>query len=234
LNNNSNITVVHFSGDFNYSRVNNFGASFATGDLLLFLNNDTEVIDSNWLDELCMWATREQVGAVGGKLLTRGGRIQHAGVVVGLTGYAGHIFSGLPENRWSTFGLAEWYRDYSAVTAACIIIKREVFEQLGGFDEDFILCGSDVELCLRIWKNGLRVIYNPFARLKHFEGSTRVGEIPAQDFVVSYNFYLPLLKTGDPFFNPNLSYWNTIPTPAGQGDQSPLEFVNDYLKSLGE
>jgi GT2 family glycosyltransferase len=229
-----NIKAVHYSGEFNYSKANNFGAGFAGGELLLFLNNDTQVIDPDWLGELTMWASREAIGAVGGKLLTPDGRIQHAGVIIGLTGYAGHIFAGRQENRWSRFGLAEWYRNYSAVTAACVMIRKDVFEMIGGFSEEFILCGSDVELCLRLWSRGLRVVYNPFARLMHLEGATRAGEIPAQDFEASYRCYLPLLENGDPFYNPNLSYWHFNPALTKQGELPPLAFVNQHLESLRE
>jgi len=229
-----NITVAHYSGEFNYSKANNYGAGLASGELLLFLNNDTLVIDPDWLDELSMWANREEIGAVGAKLLTPDERIQHAGVIVGLTGYAGHIFAGRLENRWSRFGLAEWYRNYSAVTAACLMIRKDVFDMIGGFNEGFILCGSDVEMCLRLWSRGLRVVYNPFARLIHLEGATRAGDVPALDFEASYRCYLPLLENGDPFFNPNLSYWHLNPTLAKPDELPPLTFVNQHLESLRE
>lgn len=222
--------VIHDDRPFNYSAANNLGAQSASGDLFLFLNNDTEIFAQDWLDELVMWAQREPVGIVGAKLLHPDGIIQHAGVIIGLTGFAGHIFGGQAEFQWTNFGLAEWYRDYKAVTAACMIIPRDVFEQLGGFDEAFILCGSDVEICLRAARAGWRIVYNPFARLKHLEGATRAGEVPAQDFRVSYGHYLPTLRSGDPYFNPNLSYWQFKPTLAETDEQSPLEFVLDFLK----
>ena len=223
------VKVVHFDGEFNYSGVNNFGAKFASGELLLFLNNDIRIIDPDWLSELVMWAEREEVGAVGAKLLRFNGRIQHAGVIVGLTGFAGHIFSGQSEFRWTKFGLAEWYRDYHAVTAACIMLRKDVFDLVGGFNEDFILCGSDVELCLRVWDHGLRVVYNPFARLQHHESVSRGNKIPIQDFEESYRHYFPLLETGDQFFNPSLSYWHPEPVLSKKGEPTPLEFVTDYL-----
>jgi glycosyltransferase involved in cell wall biosynthesis len=229
-----NITVVHYPGEFNYSKVNNYGVEFASGELLLFLNNDIQVIDDDWMNELCLWADREDVGAVGAKLLSPNGRIQHAGVIVGLSGFAGHIFSGLPEFKWSEFGLAEWYRNYSAVTAACLLVRKDVFEDIGRFNEEFLLCGNDVEFCLRIWEYGLRVVYNPFARLVHLEGATREGEIPDRDFEVSYRYYSPLLERGDPYFNPNLSYWNLKPTRVGQNELDPLTFASQYLETRGE
>jgi hypothetical protein len=158
--------------------------------------------------------------------------IQHAGVIIGLTGFAGHIFAGLPENQWTIFGLAEWYRDNMAVTAACLMVRREVFERLGGFDESFQLCGSDVELCLRARAAGLKVVYNPFARLVHLEGATRQGDVPAEDFHTSFPHYRPALEAGDPYFNANLSCWHLTPTLRRPDEQKPLDFVLDFLKEL--
>jgi len=226
------VSVIHDDRPFNYSAVNNLGARQANGDILLFLNNDTEIFAQDWLDELVMWVEREQIGIVGAKLLRPDGSIQHAGVIIGMTGFAGHVFGNQPEYQWTNFGLAEWYRDYKAVTAACMIITRQAFEQIGGFDETFILCGSDVEICLRAARAGWRIVYNPFARVKHLEGATRAGEVPAQDFRVSYGHYLPALRDGDPFFNPNLSYWQLVPTLAASDEQAPLDFVMDFLKRL--
>jgi GT2 family glycosyltransferase len=230
------VRVLHYEAGpntpFNYNIVNNYGASFAGGELLLFLNNDIEAISPGWLDELVLWAEREDVGVVGAKLLRPDRTIQHAGVIIGLTGFAGHIFAGLPENQWTIFGLAEWYRDYMAVTAACLMVRREVFEHLGGFDESFLLCGSDVELCLRARAAGLKVVYNPFARLVHLEGATRQGDVPAEDFHASFPHYEPALKAGDPYFNANLSCWHLTPTLRRPDEQKPLDFVLDFLKDL--
>lgn len=232
----SRIRVVHWEAppgtDFNFNAVNNYGAACARGELLLFLNNDIEAITPDWLDELALWSELEDVGVVGAKLLRPTGQIQHAGVIIGLTGFAGHIFGEQPENQWGIFGLAEWYRDYLAVTAACMLLRREVFERIGGFDERFILCGSDVEICLRARAAGLRVIYNPFARLVHLEGATRSNAVPAEDFHTSFPHYHPALTAGDPYFNPNLSYWQLNPTLRQPGEQAPLEFVLDFLQKL--
>ena len=225
------IKIVHFPGTFNYSAANNFGARQAGGDVLVFLNNDTRVFSPDWLDELSMWAQRPEVGAVGAKLLRPDGSIQHAGVILGLTGFAGHIFGGLPENQSGIFGRAEWYRDLLAVTGACLAIRRQAFEQAGGFDENLSLCGNDVALCLRLRAAGLRVVYNPFVRLLHREGATREAAIPDQDYVHSYAYYHPYLQHGDPYFNPNLSPWHLAPTLAAPGEISPLDFVHDFLQS---
>ena len=225
------LKIIHFSQPFNYSAANNFGARHASGDILVFLNNDTRIITPSWLDELSMWVQRPEVGAVGAKLIHSDGTLQHAGVILGLTGFAGHIFAGLPENQFGIYGLAEWYRDVLAVTGACLTVRRQVFTQAGGFDENLVLCGNDVAFCLNLVESGLRVVYNPFVRLLHHEAVTRQGKIPDQDYDYSYPYYRPYLSSGDPYFSPNLSYWHLAPTLASPGETPPLEFVEDFLRS---
>jgi O-antigen biosynthesis protein len=217
---------------FNYSAVNNFGARQARGDLLLFLNNDTEITRPEWMRELAGWAAYAPVGIVGGKLLRPNGAIQHAGVVVGLGGFADHPFGDLPPLTDGMYGSTGWYRNYLAVTGACMMMRREVFDALGGFDESFTLCGSDVEIGLRAWDHGYRVVYNPFAELIHHERQTRKTEIPLEDFVVSYKHYRKYLESGDPYWNQSLSLWNTKIGFRFKEEQSSLEFVQSYLETL--
>ena len=211
------IKITHYAETFNYAAANNFGARQASGEILVFLNNDTRVTSPTWLDELSMWLQRPEIGAVGARLMHSDSTIQHAGVILGLTGFAGHIFGGLPENQFGIFGRAEWYRDLLAVTGACLAIRRQIFEQIGGFDENLTLCGNDVALCLKLVASGLRVVYNPFVQLLHREAATRQGDIPDQDYLYSYPYYRPYLAGGDPYFNPNLSYWHLAPTLALPG-----------------
>ncbi len=192
---------------FNYPAINNWAARQATGELLLFLNNDMEVVAPGWLDELVGQALRPEVGAVGAKLLFPEGTVQHAGVVVGISGFAGHPFWRLPDGPISTpFGHTEWVRNWLAVTSACVMVRRRLFEELGGFDERFLLCGSDMDLCLRMHQRGLRVLCTPFARLIHHESASRRSDaIPEIDYWLSYAAYRPWLRKGDPFYNPNLT-----------------------------
>jgi GT2 family glycosyltransferase/glycosyltransferase involved in cell wall biosynthesis len=197
---------------FNYPAINNWAARQATGELLLFLNNDMEVVDPGWLEELVSQAQRPEVGAVGCKLLFPEGTVQHAGAVVGITGMAGHPFWRLPDGPISTpFGHTEWTRDWLAVTSACVILRRDVFEALGGYDERFQVCGSDVDLGLRLNQRGLRVVYTPHARLIHHESASRRADaIPEADYWRSYVAYRPWLGArGDPFYNPNLTLLGT-------------------------
>jgi GT2 family glycosyltransferase/glycosyltransferase involved in cell wall biosynthesis len=204
--NDKRIRKLFWNKPFNYPAINNFAASRAKGDLLLFLNNDIEVVVPDWLDELIGQAQRPEVGAVGAKLLFPNGSIQHAGVVLALGGFAGHPFAKLPENAWTAFGSPTWTRNYLAVTSACLMIRRELFEEIQGFDEQFILCGSDVDLGLRLVERGKRIVYTPHAKLVHHESATRsAGTIPTNDFWISFLSYRKWLRQGDRYYNPNLS-----------------------------
>ncbi|ATB34481.1 glycosyltransferase [Melittangium boletus] len=197
---------------FNYPAINNFAAREARGELLLFLNNDMEIVDPEWLDELIGQAQRPEVGAVGAKLLFPDRTVQHAGAVVGITGFAGHPFWRMPDTAtWTPFGHADWVRNYLAVTSACVMLRRELFEQLEGYDERFLLCGSDVDLGLRLVARGLRVVYTPHTRIIHHESaSRRMDAIPENDFWRSFSAYRPYLgPAGDPFYNPFLTLQGT-------------------------
>ena len=226
------IKVLQYDQEFNYSRVNNFAVSHSRGNYLLFLNNDIEIISGDWLDELVQWASLPEIGAVGAKLLRPNGLIQHAGVIVGLEGFAGHIFADLPENASGIFGSTNWYRNYSALTAACLLIRREVYEKVGGLNEIFLLNGNDVEFGLRLNNAGYRMLYNPFAVLKHIESATHQGKIPPQDFRTSYIYYRTTLHQGDPFFNPGLSYWSSKPAYRSKSEKPPAQFVDEFLRTL--
>jgi len=227
------LVVIDDPRPFNYSAANNRGAAAAQGSVLVFLNNDIEITHPDWLSELAMWASRPQIGAVGAMLLYPDGALQHAGVILGLTGFAGHLFAHQHPGQWSMLGPAEWYRNCLAVTGACLALRRETFIRVGGFDESFKICGSDVDLCLKVHRAGLHNLINPFARLIHHESSTLSGSsIPANDYHASYQSYLPDLQAGDPYFNPNLSLWHTSPTLRGPQEQTPLEFVEQFMKTL--
>ena len=228
------IKIIKYGATFNYSAVNNMGVRHSVGDVLLFLNDDTEVMTSDWLEEMMGWIEQQDIGVVGAKLLRPDGAIQHAGVVIGLTGFAGHPFAGGYENYMGPFGSTEWYRNYLAVTGACMMIRRDVFDEASGFNETFVLCGSDVELCLRIRKKGYRIVYTPFAKLKHHEAASRGNCVPSQDFRVSYEHYKPFLEKGDPYYNLNLSLRYTIPHIKRGPERDMLEFVQEVLNNESE
>ena len=207
------VKVVSFPESFNYSKANNTAVQQATGDVLVFLNNDTRVLTPEWLDRLTGHALRPGVGAVGAKLLFGNGSIQHAGVVVGMTGFAAHIFSGQHEVEVPD----EWIRhtrNTSAVTAACLAVERSKFHEVGGFDESFILTGNDVDLCLRLGAAGYSNVFDPAVELFHYEKQTRAPiKVPKNDELLSLERYEPWLSEGDPFFNTNLSLRSTALVP---------------------
>lgn len=227
-----NIHIAHYSGEFNFSGALNMGAVHAHGDILLFLNNDTEVIDGEWLEELVCWAERPQVGIVGAKLLYPDRTIQHAGIVLGMEGHGSHVFGGVREGHHGPFGAVDWYRNYTAVTGACMAMRREVFDQVGGFDEDYQLVFSDIEICLRAIDAGYRIVYTPFARLIHHEGMTRFRYIPHADIMLGYHHIIDAIKDGDPFYNPNLSYSVRVPTLRRPGEESPVERLNNITLQI--
>ncbi len=167
------------------------------------------------------WVDRPEVGVVGAKLLYPDRTIQHAGVIVGMEGHASHVFWGYRERQSGPFGSVDWYRNFTAVTGACMMVRRGTFEAAGGFDEKYLLAFSDIEFCMRVIGRGLRVVYTPHARLIHFEGKSRGDHIPSNDIRVGLDDFMPLVERGDPFYNPNLSYVERKPMirPADEEDR---------------
>ncbi|HAO19139.1 MAG TPA: glycosyltransferase family 2 protein, partial [Desulfobacteraceae bacterium] len=167
------IRILDYDQEFNFSAINNYAAAQADGEYLLLLNNDTEVISSEWLSAMVEHGQREEVGVVGAKLLYPNNTIQHAGVVMGL-GIASHAFKHLLLLDNGYFGLASVIRNYSAVTAACLLMRHKVYHELGGLDaENLKIAYSDVELCLKAVERGYRVVYTPYAMLYHYESVSR-------------------------------------------------------------
>ena len=175
LKNNPSIKIVTFKGAFNYSAVNNFGVGAATGDYVLLLNNDTQVITVNWLEELLMYAQREDVGAVGGKLYYADKTIQHAGVVIGLGAHrtAGHTHYRQKRENLGYMGRLCYAQDVSAVTGACLMVKKKLYEEAGGLDEGFAVSLNDVDFCLKLRQLGYLNVFTPFAELYHYESVSR-------------------------------------------------------------
>lgn len=209
-----NIRVVRYEGEFNYSKINNFGASFASGEYLLLLNNDTQVISINWMEELLMYAQREDVGAVGAKLYYADRTIQHAGIVIGLGAHrtAGHTHYREARTNLGYMGRLCYAQDVSAVTGACLMVKRALFEELGGLDESFAIALNDVDFCLRLREKGYLNVWNPYCELYHFESISRglddAGEKARRYDEESARFrekWKAQLEKGDPYYNPNFS-----------------------------
>lgn len=200
-----NVKILKYDAPFNFSKINNLAAAEARGDILLFLNNDVEVVTPGWLEELLGFALQPEIGAVGAKLLLPDNRVQHGGVVLGLSGGADHAFYGLPADHPGYFGLAMVARNCSAVTAACLMTRREVFEKVGGFDPVLDVAFNDVDLCLRILAAGYRVVWTPFAVLYHYESSTRRKAHPAENTRYFLRKWEEQIQRGDPYYNPNLA-----------------------------
>lgn len=201
---------------FNYSRVNNFGARQAKGRLLLFLNNDTEILQEEWLSEMVRWVQLPGVGMAGAKLLYPDRKVQHAGIVLGMTGHANHIYAGgcLPDG--GMFLSPDMYRDVSAVTGACMLVRKNVFEQVGGFNEDLKLVFNDVELCQKVRQAGCRIVYVPSAILLHHEGRSRSRFNPPGDIRLGADLLADEIERGDRCYNANLSLavnWPTLRRP---------------------
>lgn len=197
--------VVSVPGPFNYSYINNIGAAHAQGEYLLFLNNDTEVITEEWLAAMLEHAQHPSVGVVGAKLLYPNGTIQHAGVVLGHAGMAGHAFWYLPADDPGYFDLAQVVRNCSAVTAACMMMRKSVFAEVGGFDDNIKVALNDIDLCLRVREKGYLVIYTPYAVLYHLESATRKRFHPAGDEQYVRERWRSVIDAGDPYYNPHLS-----------------------------
>ena len=199
---NPKVKVVKWEKEFNYSAINYY----------LFLNNDTEIINENCLEEMMGYCLRNEVGAVGARLYYEDGTIQHAGVIVGLQGVAGHVFTGLPHDTPGYFGRVIIAHDCSAVTAACMLVKKEAFEKVNGFDPDLAVAFNDIDFCLKIREAGYLIVYNPYAELYHYESKSRgmednekkikrfMGEIKK-----FHEKWFDILYNGDPYYNPNLT-----------------------------
>ena len=206
------VKVVYYEGGFNFSKINNFGVRYAKGEYLLFMNNDVELINSDTIRELLGYGQREDVGAVGCRLLYEDDTIQHAGVVIGFGGIAGHTFIGLHEVQNSYFHRALTAQDYSAVTAACLLTKKELFRSVGGFTEELAVAFNDIDYCLKLRAAGKLVVYNPYALLHHYESKSR-GLEDTPEKVERFNREVArfmkrwpeILEQGDPYYNPNLT-----------------------------
>jgi O-antigen biosynthesis protein len=218
------VRVLRLEMPFNFSAINNTAAREALGEYLVLLNNDTRVISGGWLDEMLRQCARPEVGAVGATLYFPDGPLQHAGVVLGMTGLAGHVWAGLRDNEVPG-GWHRHTREVSAVTAACLMTPRTAWEELGGLDERFIVCGNDVDFCLRVRQSGRRVLHVPTARLYHDETQSRdPDKVLPQDLAMSALSYGPYLGRTDPHYNPNLTVATTRATlrePGEPGEPMP-------------
>ena len=204
--------VVTWKEGFNYSAINNFGASFAKGEYLLLLNNDTELLEPDSIREMLGFCQREDVGIAGARLLYADDTIQHAGVVIGFGGIAGHTFIGLHKAENSYFHRAMCAQDYSAVTAACLMTKKSVFEAVGGLSTELAVAFNDIDYCMKVRALGKLVVYAPYSCLYHYESKSRgLEDTPEKvarfnrEVAMFHKKWPEILEQGDPYYNPNLT-----------------------------
>jgi O-antigen biosynthesis protein len=214
------VQVLPDAGPFNWARLNNAGARVATGDVLLFLNNDIEALRPGWVSALVGHALREDVGAVGARLLYPDRRLQHCGIVVGMNGAAGHPLVGLPETEPGYLGMARATRECSAVTGACLATRRQVFEQLSGFDPSLGVDLNDVDYCLRAGRAGYRVLYAPDAELLHHESPSRGTAGGTGDIVEFVDRWADYISAGDRYLSPHLTRSDSSCALAGPDERA--------------
>lgn len=213
LKNNKQINVTHIESEWNYSKINNMGVKHAKGEYLLFLNNDTEVISENWIEEMLRFGIREDVGAVGAKLYYPDGTIQHGGVTLGIRGVAGHAFLGADGESGGALNRLMHPCDLSAVTAACMLVRKDIFDEINGFDEGLSVAFNDTDLCMKIRSLGYHIVWTPYATLKHFESKSRGIDEKSPEKLARFNEeswrfqkrWIHEIIAGDPYYNPNLS-----------------------------
>ena len=211
-----NVRILTWKKEFNYSAINNFAVREARGEYLLFLNNDVEIITESWLEEMLQLCQQKDVGMAGAKLYYPDDTIQHAGVVVGLGGVAAHVLCKLPRDAEGYMGRLRCVQEISAVTAACMMVKTSVFKAVGGFDEELKVAFNDIDLCMKVRKYGVKIVFTPYAELYHYESKSRgMEDTPEKQLRFSREvncfrrkWERELLK-GDPYYNPNLTLNNT-------------------------
>jgi GT2 family glycosyltransferase len=206
----SKYRIVKYHGEFNFAKMNNLCVSKAKGMHIVFLNNDIEIIEPQWLEAMLEHSQRPEVGIVGTLLLYpekkfMGEKIQHGGVVLGVGGFANHAFRNISKKSPGYFMLPKVVRNCSAVTAACAMIRRNVFEEMGGFDECLAVAFNDVDLCLSLKDKGYRIVYTPFSVLLHHEHKTRDAKHPPEDETYALKRWGEVISKGDPYYNLNLS-----------------------------
>ena len=204
--------VLTWEKEFNYSAINNFAAKEAKGEYLLFLNNDVEILTPDWMEEMLQNCQQEDVAAVGAKLYYPDDTIQHAGVVLGLGGIAGHIMCRTSREDPGYFGRMISVQEISAVTAACMMVKKSDFDAVGGLDETFQVAFNDIDLCMKFRAAGKKIIFTPYAELYHYESKSRgLEDTPEKQFRFDKEVkrfqekWAQQLEMGDPYYSPNLS-----------------------------
>lgn len=225
------VKIVGFTGPFNYSAACNHGASCAQGELLLFLNNDVEVIRAGWLADMVRYATLPGVGCVGTKLIFPSLELQHGGVGVG-PHLAALMYRG-ERMDFGVFGSPDHPRNWLAIMGACQMVTRAAFDTVGGFDESYQIAMSDVALCVHLWRAGYRTVYVPSACLIHHEGATRGHSNPPEDVRRLADDIRALGIDEDPYLHPELDGAHATPRLRIPGSEGPMEALRRHIVELG-
>jgi GT2 family glycosyltransferase len=232
----SRIRIVRWEGPFNYSAINNFAVARSQGEMILLLNNDVEAINRDWVERLLEHALRPEVGAVGAKFYYPDDTVQHGGVILGLQGLAGHAHLQVPRSSTGYFGRLVAIQNLSAVTAACLMMRRHVFDEIGGFDERLTVQFNDVDLCVKIITCGYRILWTPFAELYHRESHTRgKDDTPekaarsSSEVQLFFDKWRRLVQKGDPYYNSNLSLLRHDFVYRGPGEPSGNPVLGPFL-----
>ncbi|QND48905.1 FkbM family methyltransferase [Rhizobium lusitanum] len=226
------VRILNFRPRFNYSAACNFGAAAATGEILLFLNNDVEVISRGWLSEMVRFALRPGVGCVGVKLIFPSRELQHGGVAVG-PHLAALTYRGEEALGFDLFGSPHHPRNWMAVMGACQMVTREAFDAVGGFDESYTIAMSDVALCIQLWRAGYRIAYAPDGVLVHHEGATRGHSNPSEDLRRLADDIRALGIDEDPYLHPDLDGRDATPRLRGEGGEGPRETLQRLITQFG-
>jgi GT2 family glycosyltransferase len=227
------VRILQAPGPFNWAAINNAAASASSGELLLFLNNDIEAKVPGWLDAMVGHAQRDEVGAVGARLLYPDGTIQHAGVVIGLGGIAGHVLRGLPGHQPGYASLAISTRNCSVVTGAAMMVRREVFFEIGGFDETLAVAFNDVDFCLKLRERGFLIVFSPLTELIHHESKSRGHTDDVVENKLMLTRWRGVMVNGDPYHNPHLSHWRYwCPLSTAQEDDRWKNYLETRILTL--
>jgi GT2 family glycosyltransferase len=233
------VRILQFGGKFNYSAINNFGAAQSNGEILLLLNNDIEMIEDEWLTELVSHAMRPGIGAVGGRLYYSDNRIQHDGILLGIGGVAGYANPGLKRYAVAAFGGSRLIRNFSAVTAAVLAVRKDIFNAVNGLDEvNLEVAFNDVDFCLRVAEAGYRNLYTPYCELFHHESLSRgsdTGGEKALRFQKEVNYMKKKWSeviSDDPYYNPNLSLDHGFTLDVNRGSIWPWEADKERRRNV--
>jgi GT2 family glycosyltransferase len=194
-----------YNGAFNFAHKLNFSVRHARGEHLVIFNDDLEVISSEWMSAMLEFSQQPEIGAVGAKLLFPDGRLQHIGMVLGVCGVAAHAFHTAPGSSSGYAGGAHVIRNYSSVTGACMMTRRAVFDEVGGFNERLAIDFNDVDYCLRLRHAGYRIVYTPYAKLYHLESGSHGGREQARTEKDEMCRTWSEVIERDPYYNPNLT-----------------------------